>query len=289
MVSAAPATLSLQEAADSLGVHYMTVYRYVRQGRLPATRQGTAWRVRPSDVTALQSVPASRARRGAARTGADRLGLERRMMAGDNAGAWWLVESQLGGGLDPSGILTELIVPALRAIGDGWAQGTVSVAEEHRATAVAQRVVGRLGFQFARRGKTRGTVALAAPAGDLHTLPVAIVADLLRWRGFDVVELGGNTPPDALGEAVAGEPRLVAVGIVATKDGLDDELASSVASVRAAVPDVPIFLGGASILSAAHVRRLGGDEWTGSGPTAAVDTVERLVGSPEGGAQRSVA
>ena len=28
--------LTLQEAADLLGVHYMTAYRYVRTGRLPA-------------------------------------------------------------------------------------------------------------------------------------------------------------------------------------------------------------------------------------------------------------
>jgi excisionase family DNA binding protein len=289
MVSAA-STLSLQEAADILGVHYMTVYRYVRQGRLPATRQGTAWRVRSSDLKSLQPTSSPRSRRGAARAGADCRGLERRMVAGDTAGAWWLIESHLGSGLDPSGVLTELLVPALRSIGERWADGSVSLAEEHQATSVAQRLVGRLGFQFARRGKTRGTVALAAPAGDLHTLPVAIVADLLRWRGFDVLELGGNTPADALGEAVAGAPRLVAVGIVGTMSGLDDELAASVASVRAAAPEVPIFLGGASIRSDAHIRRLGADVWTGSGPNAAVETVERLVGSPEGRtAQRSVA
>jgi excisionase family DNA binding protein len=281
--------MTLQEAADSLGVHYMTVYRYVRQGRLPATRHGAGWRVRSSDVKALRSAPAARSRRGAARTGADRKSLERRMVAGDTAGAWWLVESQLGGGLEPSGILLELLVPALRSIGDRWASGSVSVAEEHRATVAAQRVVGRLGLQFGRPGKDRGTVALAAPSGDLHTLPVAIVADLLRWQGFAVLELGGNTPAEALGEAVAGAERLLAVGIVSTTSGLEAELAASVASVRAAVSDVPIFLGGATITSEEHARRLGADTWTGSGANAAVETVERLAGPPAGRAQRRVA
>ena len=68
---------------------------------------------------------------------------------------------------------------------------------------MAQRLIGHLGLQFGRRGKSRGAIALAAPAGDLHTLPVAIVADLLRWRAFEVLELGGNTPAEALAEAVA--------------------------------------------------------------------------------------
>ncbi|MCU1344909.1 MAG: hypothetical protein JWL70_1175, partial [Acidimicrobiia bacterium] len=31
--------LTLHEAADALGVHYMTVYRYVRLGLLPARKE----------------------------------------------------------------------------------------------------------------------------------------------------------------------------------------------------------------------------------------------------------
>ena len=238
-----PGTMTIQEVADALGVHYMTAYRYVRQGRLPATRRGAEWRIRPSDVAALTTT----VRRGSARTDADGEALERRMLAGDSQGAWWLLQSHLGGGLDPSGVLTEMVVPALRSIGERWASGEVSVAEEHRATAVAQRVIGHLGMQFGRRGKDRGTVALAAPSGDLHVLPVAIAADLLRWRGFDVVELGGNAPPAAIGEAVADEPRLLAVGIVSTVGGHDDEVALSASSVRAAVPGIPVFIGGGAV------------------------------------------
>jgi methanogenic corrinoid protein MtbC1 len=204
------------------------------------------------------------------------------MLAGDSAGAWSLVASHLAGGLDPSGVLTELLGPVLQSIGEGWADGSISVGDEHRGTAVAQRMLGRLGLQFGRRGKDRGMVVLAAPSGDLHSLPVAMVADLLRWRGFEVLELGGNTPADALGDAVEGSQRLVAVGIVATTSGLDAEVASSVLSVRVAAPDVPIFLGGGSIRSHAHTHKLGGDTWTGPGRSAAVETVERIVGPIEG-------
>jgi MerR family transcriptional regulator, light-induced transcriptional regulator len=259
----------------------MTVYRYIRQGRLPATRNGTEWRIRPADVKALERTLGGGRRRGSRRIDADCEGFVRRIVAGDSAGAWWLVESHLGGGLEPPGVLTELVVPALRAIGERWADGSVSVAEEHRATAAAQRVIGRLGLQFGRRGKDRGTIALAAPSGDLHTLPVAIVADLLRWRGFDVLELGANTPPEALGDSVRDMERLVAVGIVSTTRGLNAELASSVSAVNAAAPGVPVFMGGGAIRSSAHVLRLGGDVWTGSGANAAVDLVEQIAGSPE--------
>jgi excisionase family DNA binding protein len=40
--------ISLRDAAERLGVHYMTAYRDVRTGRLPASRNGVRWRIDPS-------------------------------------------------------------------------------------------------------------------------------------------------------------------------------------------------------------------------------------------------
>ena len=42
--------LTLQEAADELGVHYMTVYRYVRLGLMEASKSGGVWQVQRSAV-----------------------------------------------------------------------------------------------------------------------------------------------------------------------------------------------------------------------------------------------
>jgi len=273
---AEPEEMTLQEAAEHLGMHYMTVYRYVRLGRLPATRHGSEWRVRQADVEKLR-VPPGRSPRHLHRGDTDRSGLEQRMVAGDAAGAWRLIEGRLSGGSDPPGVLTELLVPVLRSIGDRWAAGDLSVGDEHRATAVAYRLIGRLGLQFGRRGRTRGTVVLAAPSGDLHALPVTIVADLLRWRSFDVVDLGANTPGEAIGEAAGRADRLIAVGIVSTTSGLDAKVAAAVAAVRAVVPDTPILLGGAAIRSQAHAHKLGGDIWTDGEADAAVDAIDELA------------
>jgi excisionase family DNA binding protein len=280
-MAAKPRTVTLQEAADQLGLHYMTVYKYVRTGKLPATQDGLIWRIRTSDLNALKSDRASphgsRSRQKA--SNGTRRALEARLLAGDSAGAWWLVESRLGGGLDPSGVVTTLLAPTLRSIGTQWADGDVSVADEHRATAVAQRIIGRLGLQFGRPGRSRGTVVIAAPAGDLHTLPVAMVADLLRWRGFDVAELGANTPIDALAEVAAETDRLVAVGIASTTIGLDEEVRQSLKELRLTAQSATTFLGGSAIRSATHARSLGADIWTGRNGWNVVETVESLVGA----------
>ena len=208
--------LTLPEVADKLGVHYMTVYRYVRTGRLPAKRVRGAWQVDPADLAHVE-----RSRQATRATGKapSRARLEARLVASDEAGAWDVLEEALASGMEPDEVLLELIAPALHSIGQLWEQGKLSVADEHRASSVAARLISRLGARFARRGHRRGTVVLAAAPGELHGLPVAITANLLRWRGFDVVELGADTPAEALAETVAGEPDLVAVGVACTAKG----------------------------------------------------------------------
>lgn len=85
------------------------------------------------------------------------------------------------------------------------------------------------------------------------------------------------------------QERLLAVGIVSTTSGLEAEVAGCVRSVRTAVPDVPIFLGGSAIGSSAEALDLGGDMWTGLGTHAAVETVEQIADSLRGRAQARVA
>ena len=169
--------VGLREAAERLGVHYMTVYHYVRTGRLAAEREGATWLVERADLEALAapgapSAPSARAPRPGR--------LAERMVRGDEAGAWAIVEGAMASGMTPVAVYEELLVPALRSVGDRWEAGVISVADEHRASVVATRVIGRLGPRFARRGRSRGSVVLGAPAGESHALPVAIVADLLR-------------------------------------------------------------------------------------------------------------
>ena len=50
-----PEDLTLDEVASALGVHYMTVYKYVRTGRLPARRLAGRWRVSALDVAAWRA------------------------------------------------------------------------------------------------------------------------------------------------------------------------------------------------------------------------------------------
>ena len=48
-------TISLQQAAEHLGVHYQTAYRWVREGLLPAQKVGAAYVVAETDLRALET------------------------------------------------------------------------------------------------------------------------------------------------------------------------------------------------------------------------------------------
>jgi excisionase family DNA binding protein len=271
--------ISLHEAARRLDVHYMTVYRYVRTGRLPAERDGANWTIDPADLERMRAPGPARRGAGAIRSEGSAQ-LVRRMVAGDEAGAWNTVEAALASSLEPADVYHELLVPALRDIGAGWEDGSLSIADEHGATAVAQRIIGRLGPRFARRGRKRGAVVLGAPPGDEHGLPSAIVADLLRAARFEALDLGANVPAESFVDAARDANRLVAVLIGATTPGRDQSVRASIRALRAAGVDVPVLVGGGAIDDDAHARRLGADGRTGPDAQSAVTAVERVASTP---------
>ncbi len=268
--------ISLQQAADRLGVHYMTVYRYIRTGRLPAVKEAGEWRIERTAVDRLRRRQAGPQRRAPRHTWATSRMLDR-LVAGDELGVWQLVEAALAGGAEPSEVHLELIVPALRAIGEQWAKGELSVADEHRASVVARRVISRLGTRFTRRGRKRGTVVLGEVAGERHEIPGAIVADQLRGSGFDVIDLGADTPADSFVTA-ARQHRPVCVLICVTGAGHKKAVTEAVAALRAGI-EVPILVGGAAVANEKVALRLGSDRWTGTDARQVVTSVEELLGS----------
>jgi excisionase family DNA binding protein len=265
--------LTLHEAAEMLGVHYMTAYRYVRLGLLPARKVAGSWHVTAADVAAFQAREAGRGRAqpvadtdGAHRSGRPRAPwgerLEARLVAGDTRGAWGVVEAALTAGSTLEDIYLDVLTPALTAIGERWAEGELDISIEHRASGIAMRLIGRLGPRFARRGRTRGLVVVGAPEGERHVLPLAMAADLIRQRGWEVSDLGGDLPPRSFVHAVssAGDD-LVAVAISVSIDEHLAALASTIEAIKHVVPSVLVVVGGHAIAGEEHAVALGADHY----------------------------
>lgn len=267
--------LTLQQAADELGVHYMTAYRYVRLGQLEATKVGGGWRVTQAALDAFratQSAAADAPSRQRPAPWSDRL--EVRLLAGDGQGAWGVVESAMAGGIDVADVYTDVLAPALRSIGERWAAGEIDIAEEHRASGIATRIVGRLGSRAVRRGRPRGTIVVGSPAGERHALVVAMLADLLRLEGWDVCDLGADTPSESFVHVLSTMDGVTAVGLSVTDPGSLDACAATCAALQAADLGVPIFVGGQAIESESHAAELGADGYAADAPTL-IGLIER--------------
>jgi excisionase family DNA binding protein len=242
--------VTLQRAAELLDVHYMTVYRYVRTGRLEAEKVGTEWRVHHDVLTQFSAARTNSAAEPptAPVRAADLVQrLVKRVIAADEAGAWSVIEDALTSGHQISTLYVELLAPAMETVGADWANGNLSIAEEHLASATMTRLMSRLSPRLNRRGRKRGTVVVGAPEGDMHHLPSQFVTDLLRGAGFNPLGLGANTPASAFVFAASAHPSTIAIVISLAAPDHELALAEVIREIRRDVPKMPIAIGGSAV------------------------------------------
>lgn len=256
--------LSLTEVADRLGVHYMTAYRYVRTGRLPGRQRGTKWEVSESDVRRFEN---NSTRRGTqrARDASTRswptTRLATRLIDGDENGAWAILTEALSGGASPPALYLNLLAPSMKDIGDRWASGAISVADEHRATVIANRLVGRAGPLFRPRGPRSVTIVVGAPQGESHALPTAIAADILRLEGYNVIDVGADVPDASFATCAKDATNLALIAICVSVEHNVTSARTLIQSLRSAGVRTPISLGGAGVKES-DARDANADAWT---------------------------
>lgn len=254
--------LTLNEVAEKLGVHYNTVYRYVRRGRLEATQVDGVWWVKPS---ALESLDRNRAtgRRGERNWDTHRERIITRLLDGDVEGSWDIIAACLDSGATAAEVHRELLGPSLSIIGERWADGHIQIEAEHRATASVLTLRGRLSARFLRRGRTKGTVLLGAAPRDHHAVATALLGDLLRYEGYRAVDLGGDVPAESWKRSVDDDD-LVAVAVFGAAP-TDDGVREAVSAIRStAGDDLLVVVGGRAVSDQEHAASIGADVWGGS-------------------------
>jgi excisionase family DNA binding protein len=187
--------MQLREAADVLGVHYQTAYAWVRQGTLAARKTGRGYEVSDDDVSALAArrslgTPVRtevRVRDWAAHAGR----LYDAIVAGDETLARHDFE-RLAQGVPVIDLCERVITPALRRVGDAWAAGELTIAAEHRASAICERLLASRAHQ--PPGRPRGIAVTATPPSERHGLPALMAAACLREDRWLVHHLAADLP-----------------------------------------------------------------------------------------------
>ena len=259
--------LTLHEVAEMLGVHYMTVYRYVHEGHLPATKNGHGWVVQASDVRdfrygANQAVSPVDGGKKAAPWSARMLAL---LIEGNERGVVKLMESVLRSGNDLYFVYLDVLAPAMNAIGMKWSAGEIDVFIEHRASGIASRSAALIGARFSKRGVHKGTVLIGSPKGEHHVLGSQLLGDLISMEGWKVDNLGGDVPAESFASAAMQISDVVAVCIASTMTESLPAMSKSLSKIKkASNSSISCFAGGAAVLDLEHAKKLGADYWAGS-------------------------
>ncbi|TVR25956.1 MAG: helix-turn-helix domain-containing protein [Ilumatobacter sp.] len=206
-------SIDLQTAAERLGVHYQTAYRWVRSGELEAARVRGRYLLHPDHVEAFAAQrerptpPKPRRPRDGFGPLADRM--YGHLVTGDESAARRQVADLVGDGVSLTTVIQELLVPALRRIGVEWHAGRLTIWVEHQAAAIVDRIIGS--HHPNPRGRRRGTAVVAAVSGDLHVLPTSMAAAALREDNWRVHHLGADMPGDEIMRFCAETPVDLAV------------------------------------------------------------------------------
>lgn len=168
----------------------------MRDGSLPAVKHGSVYDIDEADLLrfqALRKAPAPPPRQANVRSWQHQVErLYALLVEGDELDARQLIDRLREGMIEPLVLCEELFAPTLRQIGEAWAEGRISVAVEHRASAICERLVARLAIH--PRGRPRGVCLVTTPPGEQHGLPAAMAALVLRADRWQVHHLGTEVP-----------------------------------------------------------------------------------------------
>jgi excisionase family DNA binding protein len=237
--------MDLREAARALGVHYQTAYAWVRQGALAGRKVGRGYEITEDDVRAFaarrslgQEPPRPiRVRDWAVQSQR----LQEALAGGDETMARHRL-GRLAGGVPLIDLCEHVIAPALRHIGDGWAAGRISIAQEHRASAICERLIAIHARQPG--GRPRGVAVVATPPGERHGLPALMAAACLREGQWLVHHLAADLPAQEVAQLAGEVGASLAVLSAATGEGgrRARQAARLIAATR---PGLAVLTGGA--------------------------------------------
>ena len=175
-----------------------------------------------------------------------------------------------------STVYQRILAPAMRAVGDGWHEGTLSIAQEHMATE-ALGAAARDMLRLLEPAPTAADAVVACFADEDHVLPLYGVAfGLLQW-GLRPLLLGAKTPPSAIRHAVESiQPALVGLSVTVSPPAYRArELVDGYAE---AAGDIPWIVGGPGAEQLREIVEARGGLAVGSRPLDEVKVdVDRML------------
>ncbi len=187
-------------------------------------------------------------------------------------------------GWDPSKVLNEALVEAMRIVGIDFRDGILFVPEVLLAAKAMKAGMAILRPLLAETGaETIGSVVIGTVKGDIHDIGKNLVAMMLEGAGFDVIDLGINTDADAFINALdEHKPDILGMSALLTTTMPYMKVVIDTMVEKGIRDDFIVLVGGAP-LNEEFGTAVGADAYCRDAAVAA-DTAKELVSARRGAA-----
>jgi MerR family transcriptional regulator, light-induced transcriptional regulator len=151
-------------------------------------------------------------------------------------------------------LLEEVVLPAIREVGDRWASGKLKIYQEHAATSVFRTFLGNL-LAFSEPNAEAPCLVVATPTGQQHELGALVAAVAAAYEGWQAIYLGASLPAEEIaGAAVASDSAMVCLSFVFPAD--DAKTVLEIRKLRRYLPETTRLIAGgkAALLYRDHLE-----------------------------------
>lgn len=170
-------------------------------------------------------------------------------------------------------LINETIIPALNVVGKDYESGKIFLPQLIQAAETAKIAFAEVQKTFTVGTKKNGPVLICTVEGDIHDIGKNIVKVVCESYGYDLIDLGKDV---AVSEVVESFKKYSpkAIGLSALMTTTVDNMKKTIAALKQADCNVPIFVGGA-VLTEEIAKEIGADYYT-EDAMASVNLLKKL-------------
>ena len=207
--------------------------------------------------------------------------LKQALIGADRDAALGATQRLVDADTDPKSILEDGMAVAMFDLGEMWKRGEVFLPEVVASAAVfklCNEIVEPVLLAQRQPGDERAAlVVLCTVKGDLHDLGKNMVAAMLRTSGFEVLDLGKDTPADRIIETInEKQPAIVGMSALLTTTVPYQEVVIKKLVAQGIRDKVKVMVGGAPV-TPEWAEKIGADGYANNAPEA-VEVARKLVG-----------
>lgn len=136
------------------------------------------------------------------------------VLEGDHRKCLVIAKESIPTGKDIEQFYLHIMQPVMYEIGMLWERGTISVAQEHLASAIVGRVMASTSMLEVPPNNFMAKAVITSAPNEFHEIGAWMISDILEHEGWDVRYLGANTPAKDLLELLRTyQPGVLAMSV----------------------------------------------------------------------------